>query len=232
MTRNDSRRLQAELPTYLQKLVSRVQSEIPPDDGNSAILAYTALLSRALEDRQVDDQEAQALVELATHWAIPPEQIQKTNWSYLFCLAAAALADGVVTDAERRDLRQVACLLGIAPRNLEEMLEKAAQKMAAVQSPPVATAGLMRSDEFVGKNVCFTGECQCRLNGESITRETAMELASRHGMIVSESVTKKLDLLVVADALTQSGKAKKARQYGIRVLYETVFWKALGMEVG
>ena len=45
-------------------------------------------------------------------------------------------------------------------------------------------------------------------------------------------MTKKLDLLVVADPLTQSGKAKKARQYGIRIMHKPVFWRALGLEVG
>jgi DNA polymerase-3 subunit epsilon len=44
-------------------------------------------------------------------------------------------------------------------------------------------------------------------------------------------VTKKLDLLVVADPDTQSGKAQKARKYGIRIMHEPVFWKAIGVEV-
>jgi DNA polymerase-3 subunit epsilon len=48
---------------------------------------------------------------------------------------------------------------------------------------------------------------------------------------VVDSVTKRLDLLVVADPKTQSGKAAKARRYGIRVMHEPVFWKALGLEV-
>ena len=59
----------------------------------------------------------------------------------------------------------------------------------------------------------------------------ASELAASRGMIVMETVTKKLDLLVVADPFTQSGKAKRARLYGIRIIHEPVFWRALGMEV-
>ena len=46
-----------------------------------------------------------------------------------------------------------------------------------------------------------------------------------------DCVTKKLDLLVLADPHSQSGKAKKARQYGIRILHEPVFWKAIGVAV-
>jgi DNA polymerase-3 subunit epsilon len=59
----------------------------------------------------------------------------------------------------------------------------------------------------------------------------ATELATKGGMIVVESVTKKLDLLVVADPLSQSGKAKKARRYGIRIMHEVVFWTVLDIEV-
>jgi hypothetical protein len=44
-------------------------------------------------------------------------------------------------------------------------------------------------------------------------------------------VTKKLNILVVADAFTQSGKAKKARKYGTRIMPEIVFWQSLGVEV-
>jgi DNA polymerase-3 subunit epsilon len=58
-----------------------------------------------------------------------------------------------------------------------------------------------------------------------------MEIAETHGMEVAESVTKTLDVLVVADPLTQSGKGRKARQYGIRIMHEPVFWRTLGVEV-
>ena len=64
-----------------------------------------------------------------------------------------------------------------------------------------------------------------------MTRELATELATQRGLVVVESVTKNLDLLVVADPLTQSGKAKKARKYGIRVIHEPVFWKVLGLAI-
>jgi DNA polymerase-3 subunit epsilon len=79
--------------------------------------------------------------------------------------------------------------------------------------------------------VCFTGEFQCSYQGQTISRELAEELSTNAGLQVADSVTKKLDILVVADPQSQSGKAKKARQYGIRILHEPVFWKSLGVEV-
>ena len=41
------------------------------------------------------------------------------------------------------------------------------------------------------------------------------------------SVTRKLDLLVVADPDPQSGKAKKARAYGTRLMAADVFWRSI-----
>ena len=64
-----------------------------------------------------------------------------------------------------------------------------------------------------------------------MSRITAEDLATKAGLEVVHSVTKKLDLLVVADPQTQSGKAKKARRHGTRIVHEPVFWKALGVEV-
>ena len=64
-----------------------------------------------------------------------------------------------------------------------------------------------------------------------MTREMARQLAIERGIHVAESVTKALDVLVVADPLTLSGKARKARQYGTRIVQEFVFWRELGVEV-
>ena len=36
---------------------------------------------------------------------------------------------------------------------------------------------------------------------------------------------------MVADPDSLSGKAKKARQYGIRILQEAVFWKMIGVKI-
>jgi DNA polymerase-3 subunit epsilon len=40
-------------------------------------------------------------------------------------------------------------------------------------------------------------------------------LAVEHGLIVKKGVAKDLDFLVAADPDSMSGKAKKAREYGI-----------------
>lgn len=126
---------------------------------------------------------------------------------------------------------QVASLLGFHGSDLDELLEMASQKMLQEPTEDKSTLKPLRREQLTGKRVCFTGECQYRHLGQTITREMATELATNRGMIVVESVTKKLDLLVVADPLTQSGKAKKAHKYGLRIMHEAVFWKLLGVEV-
>jgi DNA ligase (NAD+) len=48
-------------------------------------------------------------------------------------------------------------------------------------------------------------------------------------MIVQKHVTKGLEILVAADPATMSSKAVKARQYGVRIIAEAVFWRLLGL---
>jgi DNA polymerase-3 subunit epsilon len=146
-------------------------------------------------------------------------------------LARVAWADGVVTTNERRDIRKVATLLGLSSNKLDMLLDRASKSFSQNAGQPVATHEYRPTEQLSGIRVCFTGECQCRHLGETITRKMATDLATNHGMIVVESVTKKLDLLVVADPLSQSGKAKKARKYGIRIMHEVVFWNVLRIEV-
>ena len=229
ITRDESRRRQTEPPTFLQRLLGRMHDSALPIATDGAVMAYGALLDRVLEDRRVDDSEADALLETAARWGLSGDQVRLAHRDYLNHLALAAVADGIVTDAERRDLKLVARLLGHEQPNLDEILCEAAAKVANTHlgSAPVPTA----EESLIGKRVCFTGELQCQHDGKMISRERAEELATGAGLVVMDSVTKKLDLLVLADPHTQSGKAKKARQYGIRIIHEPVFWKAIGVEV-
>lgn len=229
ITRDESRRRQTEPPTFLQRLLGRMHTGAEPIATEGAVMAYAALLDRVLEDRHVNESEADALVEMASKWGLSSEQISSTHREYVNQLAIAAVADGVATDAERRDLELVARLLGQEKRDLDQVLQEAAAKVGSspLSRPPTAPP----EASLTGKRVCFTGELQSRHNGQRIAREIAEELATKAGLIVVNSVTKKLDLLVLADPHSQSGKAKKARQYGIRIMHELVFWKAIGVAV-
>jgi len=229
ITRDESRRSQSEPPTFLQRLLVRMHNSAEPIATDGVVMAYAALLDRVLEDRHVDDSEAGALVEMAAKWGLSGDQIMLAHREYLNQLAVAATADEVVTDAERRDLKLVARLLGQEKQDLDEILREAAAKVASTILGAPAT--LTAETNLNGKRVCFTGELQCRYKGQMILRELAEELAASAGLMVMDSVTKKLDLLVLADPHSQSGKTKKARRYGIRIMHESVFWKAIGADV-
>lgn len=229
LTRDEARLRQSETPTFLQRLLKRMEHRVRSNAPDDAVMAYGALLDRMLEDRRVDDVEADALVEMATAWGLTGDQARSAHRDYLYQLSLAAVADGILTDAERRDLKHVARLLGHDQPYLDQMLTATAARLANLsmsrpQSKPA-------DPKLLGKRVCFTGELQCKRDGRLISREAATELASAAGLVVVDSVTKKLDVLVIADSHTQSGKAIKARQYGIRIMHEPVFWKALGIEV-
>jgi DNA polymerase-3 subunit epsilon len=72
--------------------------------------------------------------------------------------------------------------------------------------------------------VAFNAE----FNGQRITREMMTALAEEKGMSVKNNVTKSLDMLVCADPDSMSSKAKKAREYGIRIMAEPTFMATLG----
>lgn len=71
----------------------------------------------------------------------------------------------------------------------------------------------------------------CMVNGERSTRSFATEVATAAGLTVVKGVNKSLDILVVADADTQSEKAKKARGNGTRIIAERSFWPRVGVSI-
>jgi DNA polymerase-3 subunit epsilon len=188
---------------------------------------YRALLWRVLEDGRIEEAESESLVEVATHWGLPFKRVEAIHLGYLSELAKAAWADRNITSVERREIQNAAQLLGFG-RLADEQLQTLLRSCEiGVRVDTAATGG----EDWTGKTVCFTGECACSIHGQIISREMAEQLAAGKGLRVIPSVIKQLDLLVVADPNTQSGKAKKARQYGIRIIHEPVFWRSLGVAV-
>lgn len=213
-------------PKFLQRIAHHIHHDVDAAPPN--LLAYLALIDRVLEDRTIDESEEDALVEAALNLQLSKSQVESAHQQYIHSLAAHALADGIISDAERRDLHLVARLLGIERSLLDAVLQSASAQLASAHRlPPAAETG----SSLRGQRVCFTGQLQCTIGGRPISREIAESLARQAGLTVASSVTKKLDILVVADPHTQSSKAKKAREYGIRILSETVFWQMIGVTV-
>ncbi|MBN1981731.1 MAG: 3'-5' exoribonuclease [Chitinivibrionales bacterium] len=226
VSRDHAKEKLQEPPKFLQRILSKIHYDT--DATTPDIVAYLALVNRILEDRVIDVNEENTLVDAVANWDLSIFQVKEAHQTYIHNLAVQVLADGVLNDTERSDLHRVARLLGHDDRELDHILESAAAQLRATNS--TKTTGF-HSKDLHGKRVCFTGELQSRINGELITREVAEKLAEQAGLVVANSVTKKLDLLVVADPNSQSGKAKKARQYGTRILADSVFWRMIQVTV-
>ncbi|MCF7961721.1 MAG: hypothetical protein K9M08_13360 [Pirellula sp.] len=224
-------RVHAELsstapPKFLQRLSSSIHHDTEAETPN--VLAYMVLIDRILDDRVIDQSEEDVLVDAVTNWGLSSAQLSAAHTNYLHNLAASALADGFVSDTERRDLHVVARLLGQNESTLDSILESAASQLSTARR---VSKNLGVDTDFVGKSVCFTGQLSASIGGQPISRDLAETLAKDAGLSIVSNVTKKLDLLVVADPNTQSGKAKKARDYGTRILSDAVFWRMAGIAV-
>ncbi len=214
---HDKVRLQ-EQASYLAGLVGQLDgTEVTEPE----IHGYLDLLDRALEDRRLTAVEADALQETALEWGLDAEAVRRAHDSYFAALAVAALADGVLTPTEQEDLDAVAGLLSLDPAAVE----------TALRSTPGEPTSISAPRDLTGLSVCFTGALAGTIEGHLITRAEAQELATQAGLIVKGGVNKGLDLLVVADPDSQSGKARRARELGTRVMAEAVFWRAIGAPV-
>jgi DNA polymerase-3 subunit epsilon len=222
LSRHQARSTRLKNVGYLEKLLGLVGAPVEPED--SAGMRYLDVLGRAIEDRRIDEKEGDLLHSLAQDLGLSGERIRELHLSLFQELVQEALRDQVLTDLEERDLTRVSKLLGLKDTDIQEGIDRAKLTKTANCD---RTAYPFTPDNWVGKSVCFTGESQCVYQSQPLTREKASTLATKHGLVVVDSVTKKLDVLVVADPYSQSGKAAKARKYGIRVLHEPTFWNAL-----
>jgi DNA polymerase-3 subunit epsilon len=195
---------------YLARLVAT----LPRTTGVSAVAqTYLAALDRALADRVVTSAEASELGDLAHALSLGAEELLGVHRSYLVAVAGAALADGVITPAEMDDLREVARLLALGEDDL------AAALAVDADADPVA---LPSGDELSrGDAVVITGETLMvsRAELEQRTRDAGLRLVS--------AVSRKTTVLVVADPHTQSGKARKAREVGTRIVGEAAYLQML-----
>jgi DNA polymerase-3 subunit epsilon len=166
---------------------------------------YLNLIQQVLLDRQVTVDELRELEVLASQLDLDGQSVQAMHQHVLDGVAAAAWMDGVVTGEERADLRRVALLLGLPEEAAEESLAHCEKSVG-----PCAQGLLAAGDQ-----VTFTGTMTVE---RSVLEALAEAVGLRHG-----SLTKRTTALVAADPNSESGKARKARQYGIPVIAEQTF---------
>jgi DNA polymerase III subunit epsilon len=171
--------------------------------------AYMVMLDNALLDRSISRSEGRQLLETAEMAGLSRGTVARVHQDYLRAVAKEALADGVVTDFERAELDAVALALGFGAPYVEEALAWAS---ADGKAPEDANTGFALRP---GDRIVFTGD-MIRGRDEWVSTITAAGLASG-------GITKSTRLLVAANPDSQSGKAARARQYGIPVVDEETF---------
>ncbi|MGB1584249.1 MAG: exonuclease domain-containing protein, partial [Solirubrobacterales bacterium] len=189
-------------------------AELHPADTHS----YLQLLTRVLEDRRITNEEYDALLACAQALSLSSEDVERIHLAYLSALQTRFLKDGSLSESENRDLDAVTALLGVSGGSPE---------------PDYSPEGLLTApvEDLAGMSVCFTGELESTICGAPISRSRAQELATNAGLQIKSGVSKKLDVLVVVDPDSLSGKARKARDLGVRIMAEQAFWEALDVSV-
>jgi DNA polymerase-3 subunit epsilon len=186
--------------------LERITVKLPEHAGPAEFTDYLALLDRALMDRVLSVHEMRGLVELAELLGISRDSAVQLHHDYFDSVANAAWADGVLTEAEIADLCAVGDLLDIGTDALAAALEP-----RSASSAPAVRGQFELSP---GDLIVLTGE---------MTRprsEWERDLAF-HGFTAWSAVTKKVRVVAAADPDSLSGKARKARDYGIPVVAES-----------
>jgi DNA polymerase-3 subunit epsilon len=186
-------------------LIQRLVAELPAHGFSQQGGEYVVLLGRALSDGVLTEAEVLSLVGVAKDLGLGADEVERLHDRYFQDLASQAWADGLLTYDEKTVLTNAAAVLGISGFSLEKAF-----------SP--ANAGEVKLPFREGDSVCLTGTMVPDKN------ETG-KLLQDFGIIVSESVTKSTTGVVAADADSMSGKAVKARRYGIPVLSCEVIWQ-------
>lgn len=180
---------------------------IPGNPENEA--AYLMVLDNALLDRSISRSEGKQLLAAAEAAGLSRGTVAQLHQDYLRAVATEALADGVVTAEERAELETVATALGLGAPYVDEALAWAKDE---VQDKGTETPGFALRP---GDRVVFTGEMS-RSRDDWVAEICAAGLATG-------GISKSTRLVVAEDPDSLSGKAVKARQYGIPVVDEKTF---------
>lgn len=196
-----------------ESFLERISSVAERPEAEVAAAEYLALLDRCLLDGHVSVSEGRELAEIAADLGLDRSAVDRIHADYYRDLERRAWADGVLTDEEKSDLRAVG-----------ELLQRSDAEIAAavddVAPDGEATAAADRFTLCAGDLIVLTGEMMReRSDWEAELRE--------RGFTPHPTVTKKVCLVVAADPDSLSGKAKKARDYGIPIVSEDGLRKLL-----
>ena len=205
-------------PMTADSFLERITTRLPDVAGPAEYVDYLALLDRCLLDRALSVHEAQSLVRLAGELGLGRATCESLHRQYFAALTTLAWSDGILTGAELADLVSVGMLLALPTETIAAALDETRQQT------PAPTAAVPAGEGFTllaGDLVVLTGE-MTRTRGD-LERELR-DL----GLVPWRAVTKKVKLLVAADPDSLSGKARKARDYGIPIVDEATLARLAG----
>lgn len=198
--------------SFLERIVVRI-----PDVSDTEEQAqYLALIDRCLIDRYLSEHEKAELVALADRTGIGRDTALRLHREYFVALGHAAWADGILTEDEASDLELVAALLDIPDALRDEVLSTPDTRLTS--SPAVLLQGFALAP---GDEIVLTGDMS------RVRSEWEDDLRAA-GYVPKAAVTKRVAVVVAADPDSLSGKARKARDYGIPVVGEAWLRDLLG----
>lgn len=171
----------------------------PVETGQRETDAYQQVLIKALDDHVITPDEREQLIRTAGELGLSAEEAAEVHRSMLGRMAVMAWADGVLTKEEAQLIRAAAASLGVDEAELE-----------AILAEPEDVPGIRLTP---GGRIVFTGELELP---RAVWEEKVISLGYTVG-----GVTKKTCAVVAADPHSRSGKAKKARQYGVPIISES-----------
>lgn len=204
------------------RTLERIVVDLPAADAaTTADDAYLALLDRCLEDHLLTVTEADSLASLASDLGIGEPRRRQLHERYFESVVDTAWADHVLTTEESAQLTQLAAVLEISSAQFAEARRPRSagrrSAPAAAADPGVGGAPADAEGPIVhlaaGDLIVLTGT-MTRPRGE-----LEADVVNR-GLVLHPAVTKQVKMVVAADPDSLSGKAKKARQYGIPIVGE------------
>lgn len=178
-------------------------------DKSPSDLEYLAMLHSAFEDSDLSQEEVLSLTNLAASLDFSIDEISRIHQSFFSDLANKAWSDGFLTDQEWEQIQYVGQTLGINSIEIEVARTGKGRKPAVSESD--LPLGLVVGDAVV-------------LTGEMVPSKTEVaKMLENAGLVVKSSVSKKVRLVIAADADSMSGKASAARKLGITVISTQLF---------
>ncbi|MDP9738081.1 exonuclease domain-containing protein [Curtobacterium sp. 260] len=209
---------QPSSPPLLRQLSAMSLLEVVEEGAPVGTIAYLEKLFDALEDGDISDDEANSLQELVVDYDLSASDVRAAHDAFLLALAHRAVDDGRVSHEERRELKGIASLLGVADTTVKRVIDDAdtaRQARLSAALGPLPDPWPHGEPLRVGDRVVFTG---CDDDQRARLEKRAGELGVRVVGAVS-----RLTVMLVTDGSFSGGKAAKARELGTRNVHPDTF---------